>query len=233
VVEELHVSSRCIGARWPIALSRQQAHGFPVHSALRETGRETVMDFDFATSNLELQTGDFEGIALDRRALDSLFSAAYEELKRLAAIVRRSDSNATLSPTTLVNEAWLKLSSSPSFDALTPLHFKRIAARAMRQVLVDAARRKKATRRGGDTTVITFDESVGSITAVTDELMALDAAMKDLALINPRQAVTVEMRFFGGLGIPEIAELLHVSEATVLRDWRAARAWLARELRGS
>lgn len=191
------------------------------------------MDFQFATTNPELQTDDLDGIALDRRALDSLFSAAYEELKRLASSVRRSDVHATLSPTTLVNEAWLKLSASASFDALSPLHFKRIAARAMRQVLVDAARRKKAARHGGETTLVTFDESVRSITSDSDQLMALDAAMKELALINPRQAMMVETRFFGGLGIPEIAELLHVSEATVLRDWRAARAWLARELRAT
>jgi RNA polymerase sigma factor (TIGR02999 family) len=191
------------------------------------------MDSQFATTNPELQTDDLDGIALDRRALDSLFSAAYEELKRLASSVRRSDPNATLSPTTLVNEAWLKLSATPSFDALSTLHFKRIAARAMRQVLVDAARRKNAARRGGEMTVVTFDESLDSIATGSEELMALDEAMKELALINPRQAMMVETRFFGGLGIPEIAELLHVSEATVLRDWRAARAWLARELRPS
>jgi RNA polymerase sigma factor (TIGR02999 family) len=191
------------------------------------------MDSQFATTNPELQTDDLDGIALDRRALDSLFSAAYEELKRLASSVRRSDPNATLSPTTLVNEAWLKLSATPSFDALSALHFRRIAARAMRQVLVDAARRKNAARRGGEMTVVTFDESLGSIATGSEELMALDEAMKELAVINPRQAMMVETRFFGGLGIPEIAELLHVSEATVLRDWRAARAWLARELRSS
>ena len=191
------------------------------------------MDVQFSTTNPELQTDDLDGIALDRRALDFLFSAAYEELKRLASSVRRSDPNATLSPTTLVNEAWLKLSATPSFDALSTLHFKRIAARAMRQVLVDAARRKNAARRGGEITLVTFDESLGSVATGSDELMALDEAMKELALINPRQAMMVETRFFGGLGIPEIAELLHVSEATVLRDWRAARAWLARELRSS
>jgi RNA polymerase sigma factor (TIGR02999 family) len=189
------------------------------------------MDFQFAASNPELQTDDLDGIVLNRAALDSLFSAAYEELKRLASSVRRSDPNATLSPTTLVNEAWLKLSANSSFDALSTLHFKRIAARAMRQVLVDAARRKNSARRGGEMTHVTFDESVGSVTTDSEQLMALDEAMKKLAHINPRQATMIETRFFGGLGIPEIAELLQVSEATVLRDWRTARAWLARELR--
>jgi RNA polymerase sigma factor (TIGR02999 family) len=191
------------------------------------------MDFQFAPPKPDLQTDDLRGIVVDRRALDSLFSAAYEELKRLASSVRSSDPGATLSPTTLVNEAWLKLSSNASFSALSSLHFKRIAARAMRQVLVDAARRKNSARRGGEMTHVTFDESLDSVTSDSDELVALDDAMKKLALINPRQAAMIETRFFGGLGIPEIAELLQVSQATVLRDWRAARAWLARELRRS
>jgi RNA polymerase sigma factor, TIGR02999 family len=191
------------------------------------------MDFQFAAPKPELQTDDLAGIVLDRRALDSLFSAAYEELKRLASTVRRSDPNATLSPTTLVNEAWLKLSANASFSALSSLHFRRIAARAMRQVLVDAARRRNSARRGGEITHVTFDESLGSVTTDSDDLVALDDAMTKLALINPRQAAMIETRFFGGLDTPEIAQLLEISEATVLRDWRAARAWLARELRGS
>src|SRR4029450_1136008 len=85
----------------------------------------------------------------DKRALDELFSAAYEELRRLAASVRRNDPGATLSPTALVNEAWLKLADSPALARTSPLHFKRIAARAMRQVLVEAARRRNADKRGG------------------------------------------------------------------------------------
>jgi len=166
----------------------------------------------------------------DRRALDGLFSAAYEELRRLAATVRRNDPAATLSPTALVNEAWLKLADSPAVARTSPLHFKRIAARAMRQVLVESARRRNADKRGGGAAVVTFDDAMSSVTTA-DDVLGLDAALEALALIEPRQALMVESRFFGGLDVAETAELLGVSEATVLRDWRAAKAWLSRELR--
>jgi RNA polymerase sigma factor (TIGR02999 family) len=164
-------------------------------------------------------------------ALEELFSAAYEELRRLASLVRRDDRNATMSPTTLVNEAFLKLAASPRFKAQSPLHFKRIAARAMRQVLVEAARRRHASKRGGGAVFVTFDESLGEQTATAGDLLALDAALEGLAQIQPRQAEMVVCRFFGGFEVVEIAQLLEVSEATVLRDWRAAKAWLAREIR--
>lgn len=175
----------------------------------------------------------------DRRALDDLFSAAYEELRRLAATVKRNDPAATLSPTALVNEAWLKLADSPAVARTSPLHFKRIAARAMRQVLVESARRRKADKRGGGAAVVTFDDGMNTVNSVSasssmttaDDVLGLDAALEALALIEPRQALMVESRFFGGLGVAETAELLGVSEATVLRDWRAAKAWLSRELR--
>ena len=138
---------------------------------------------------------------------------------------------ATLSPTTLVNEAWLKLSRNPPPGFESQLHFKRIAARAMRQVLVDAARRKSAVRHGGDFVLVTLDDGVEQTSAAADELIALDEALTQLARINPRQASMVEARFFGGLDTGETAELLGVSEATILRDWRAAKAWLSNEVR--
>lgn len=167
-----------------------------------------------------------------RRELDYLFSVTYEELRRLASSVRRGDSSSTLSPTALVNEAWLKLANSPAAATTSRLHFKRIAARAMRQVLVEAARRRNAYKRGGpDAAIITFDESMGE-TSCGPELLALDAALEELNRMHPRQAMMVEGRFFGGLEVSEIASLLNVSEATILRDWRAAKAWLAHELRG-
>jgi RNA polymerase sigma factor (TIGR02999 family) len=172
-------------------------------------------------------------MALDRQVLDDLFNLTYAELRRLATQVRRGDAHATISPTALVNEAWLKLASSPPLGSLSRLHFKRIAARAMRQVLVEAARRRNADKRGGGFTLVTFDEALGPTAAGASELLALDAALDGLARMNPRHAAMIESRFFGGLDIPETAELLQVSEATILRDWRAARAWLARELRGA
>ena len=181
----------------------------------------------------ELDGEDFAGIVADPRTLDELFSATYEELRRLAAAVRRDDPSATLSPTALVNEAWLKLRSSPGIVVTSPLHFKRIAARAMRQVLVEAARRKQAIRRGADLMLVTFEDGIETTSSGSEDVLALDEALTELARVNPRQATMIESRFFGGLDIPETARLLNVSEATVLRDWRAARAWLSREMRAS
>jgi RNA polymerase sigma factor (TIGR02999 family) len=166
-----------------------------------------------------------------RRELDDLFSAAYEELRRLASSVRRNDPTTTLSPTTLVNQAWMKLAAAPRFKAMSKLHFKRIAARAMRQVLIEAARHRNADKRGGGVEPLVLDESIADTVETVGDLLALDAALADLSRLNPRQADMVECRFFGGLDVTETAELLGVSEATVLRDWRAARAWLAQELR--
>ncbi len=170
--------------------------------------------------------------ARERRALDEVFSAAYEELRRLAASVRRGDPSATLTPTALVNEAWIKLSGTPAVAHTSRVHFKRIAARAMRQVLIEAARRRRALKRGGaHAAFVTLDESVVAAECWADDLIGLDAALDALARLSPRQSLIVENRFFGGLEVAETAELLGISEATVLRDWRAAKAWLAGELR--
>ena len=170
----------------------------------------------------------------ERGELDALFSATYEELRRLASSVRRGESAQTLNPTALVNEAWIKLAGNPAVARTSPLHFKRIAARAMRQVLVEAARRRLARKRGGpDAVFVTFDEATGPPASWADDLVGLDAALETLSRLHPRQAQMVESRFFGGLDVAETAELLGVSEATVLRDWRAAKAWLSRELRAA
>ncbi|HEY7728706.1 MAG TPA: ECF-type sigma factor, partial [Candidatus Eisenbacteria bacterium] len=161
-------------------------------------------------------------------------SVTYEELRRLAAGLRRRDRGATMNPTALVNEAWLKLCRAPEVAHTSPLHFKRIAARAMRQVLVEAARRRNAEKRGGRGAVfVTFDDSAAEGVSWAEDLLGLDRALARLAEVHPRQSAMVEYRFFGGLEVAETARLLGVSEATVLRDWRVARAWLARELRGA
>jgi RNA polymerase sigma factor (TIGR02999 family) len=150
----------------------------------------------------------------------------------MAASVRKRDHAASVSATTLVNEAWIKLARTPSVAYTSELHFKRIAARAMRQVLVSAARRRRAAKRdAGQGMCITLDESIAGGIARDEELLALDEALDELSRMSPRQAQTVESRFFGGMESVEIAELLGVSEATVLRDWRAARAWLIGRLR--
>jgi RNA polymerase sigma factor (TIGR02999 family) len=163
-----------------------------------------------------------------QEAFDAAFLAAYAELRRLAAHLQRYDPAATLDPTGLVNAAWLKLSASPALADTSPLHFKRIAARAMRQVLVEAARRRHAGKRGGGEAItVTLDEGSGAASDTAAEVLALHDALDALAAEHPRPAAVVEARYFGGLTTLEVAESLGISEATVLRDWRTARAWLA------
>jgi len=171
----------------------------------------------------------------DRESFDEQFSLVYEELRRLASGVLRQEQNGKLTPTTLVHEAWLKLAHSPEIADTSPLHFRRIAARAMRQVLVDAARRRHAARRRDGELLVTFDESVPGTSNLADprDILALDGALDELGRISERQARLVEGRFFGGLEISELAELLEISESTVSREWRSARAWLAVEIRRS
>jgi RNA polymerase sigma factor (TIGR02999 family) len=188
-------------------------------NALREKPSETVMPDQEPGSKAEKQT------------LDYLFSVAYEELRRLASTVKRSDASSTLNPTALVNEAWLKLVKSPPFETTSRLHFKRIAARAMRQVLIEAARRRNAGKRGGQAIFTGVDLAVSEIAFGGQDLLALDEALRELERLEPRQAMLVESRFFGGLDVLETAELLDVSEATIHREWRAAKAWLKHRLR--
>jgi RNA polymerase sigma factor (TIGR02999 family) len=177
--------------------------------------------------------GAMDQTTKERQALDQLFSLAYEELRRLASSVKRGDPSNTLSPTALVNEAWLKLAKQPGIAAASRLHFKRIAARAMRQLLVEAARRRNARKRGGDGEAIfvSFDDSLDGAATGRENLLALDTALTELSRLAPRQALIVESRFFGGLEVSEISNLIGVSEATILRDWRAAKAWLGQSLR--
>lgn len=174
--------------------------------------------------------GDANLGANSRKALDALFSLTYEELRRLASSVKRGDGSSTLSPTALVNEAWLKLARSPGVAATSPLHFKRIAARAMRQLLVEAARKRNAGKRGAGSPFVTFDESLHGALTSSQDLLGLNAALEELAQVDPRQASIVENRFFGGFEMAEIAEMLGISQATTLRDWRVAKAWLGHRL---
>jgi RNA polymerase sigma factor (TIGR02999 family) len=167
-----------------------------------------------------------------QEALNKLFSLTYEELRRIASSAIRRDPTATMNPTALVNETWIKFSNSPHFQPASKVEFKRVAAQAMRQVLVDAARRRHAQKRGG---LAPFEIVVPGYSDQTqpfaEDLLALDQALDELAALEPRQAAMIESRFFGGLDVSELAELLHVSEATVKRDWRVAKAWLKHKLR--
>lgn len=171
----------------------------------------------------------------DRESFDKVFSHVYEELRRLAASVLRSEQGNHLTPTTLVHEAWLKLAHSPELAQTSQLHFRRIAARAMRQVLVEAARRRHAARRGDPAMFVNFDESLPGGLPLPDakDILALDHALETLNRISERQARLVEGRFFGGLKVSELADMLQVSEATITREWRSARAWLAVEIKRS
>jgi len=168
-----------------------------------------------------------------RAALDELFSLVYEELRRLASFVRKREVSATINSTALVHEAWLKLKDSPHLAATSPPHFKAIAAKAMRQVLVDEARRRSARKRGGagEAVFVSLGDDAVAIAACEEEVIALDTALDELAGLSPRQAQVVENRFFAGLSTAETAALLGVSESAVERDWRAAKAWLAARIR--
>src|SRR5271157_3686076 len=169
------------------------------YHALRKRSRKTVMALRNSQRVIALEHGQLSATPEERRSLDQLFSLTYEELRRLATSVKRGDPSVTLSPTALVNEAWVKLANSPPLAATSQLHFKRIAARAMRQVLIEAARRRNARKRGGEgeASFVTFDESVDGGAIREEELLALDAALDELARLEPRQATIVESRFFG------------------------------------
>lgn len=206
----------------------------PLSLTLRKKLEETVMateNFSNFSSAGEPPSVHGEAIESDREALDRLFNLCYEELRRLASLIKRGDSSVTLNPTALVNEAWIRLAHCPGFRVESPLHFKLIAARAMRRLLIEAARHRHAQKRGnGDAICVNFDEALAIYPPADTELLALDSALMELTRLDPRQAAIVESRFFGGLEIREIASLLEISEATVMRDWRAARAWLSARL---
>ena len=167
------------------------------------------------------------------RNLNDVFSLVYEELRSLASHVRREDFNATLNSTALVHECWLKLKDSAHLAHTSVAHFKAIAANAMRQVLVDEARRRNARKRGGsgEAIFVTLEDFPMRTGACSEDLLAVDAALKELSQLSARQAEMVEYRFFGGLNVAETAEVMQVSASVVERDCRAARAWLASRIR--
>lgn len=166
----------------------------------------------------------------DTSALDSLFTLAYEELRQLARRARRGRGSATMNTTALVHEAYVRLASAKRLDVSDAAHFRCLISRCMRQLLVDAARRKQAAKRGGDAVRVTFaDDLVGEDVSAA-RLLDLDSAIEELQAVDPRRASVVECRFFGGLDVEETATALEVSPATVKRDWRVARAWLSQRL---
>ena len=169
----------------------------------------------------------------DRDALNRLMPLVYDELRQLAgSFLARERPDHTLQPTAVVHEAYLRLVDAPAATIRDRAHFHGIAARLMRQILVDHARSRQARKRGGKGRKISLDDTVLSFER-DSELVALDEALDVLSALDPRQSHVVELRFFGGLSVVETAEVVGTSPATVKRDWDSARAWLHRELRGA
>jgi RNA polymerase sigma factor (TIGR02999 family) len=176
-----------------------------------------------------------ERTSLAHRSIDERYSLVYEELHRIAAAMCRSESHHSIRPTALVDDAWLKLRHSPQLADTSLGHFKAIAAGAMRQVLVEEARRRNAQKRGDPAHVIflTLGEEHQQIAPVDVALLDLDTALDELAELNSRHSAIVENMFFGDMTVAEVAETLGVSKSLVERDWRAAKAWLAARIRRS
>ncbi len=163
----------------------------------------------------------------DRAALQDLFAAVYGEIKRLAHCQLAHNAQPTLNTTGLVHEAYLKLIQPDGLLLRDRAHFFAVAARAMRQIVVDHARRRQADKRGGATPQqVTLDENSSSDSLDPETLNRLDSALSQLQHLEPRLAELVEMRFFAGLSVVQVAELREVTPRTVLRDWRRARAYL-------
>lgn len=165
-------------------------------------------------------------------ALDDLMPLVHRELKRIARnFMRRQRVGHTLQTTALVNEAFVRLVDSDKVNWQDRSHFYAISAQLMRRVLVDAARRKNSTKRGGERIQVSLADDLRSAVPDQVDVVAIDEALKRLAKLNQRQCQIVELRYFGGLTEDEVAETLNISSRTVRRDWNLARAWLFRELR--
>jgi RNA polymerase sigma factor (TIGR02999 family) len=163
-------------------------------------------------------------------ARDELVVHVYDELRRLAAsYLRRERADHTLQPTALVHEAYMRLAAQEGVDWRNREHFIGVAAEMMRRVLVDHARRHRRDKRGGGLR-LPLTEADGFSEGEAEDMVALDEALRRLARRHPQKSRVVELRFFGGLSIEETARILEVSDSTVERDWKFARAWLAREM---
>lgn len=162
-------------------------------------------------------------------AIDRVLPIVYDELKLLAeSLFRAERPDHTLQATALVHEAYIRLAGGAELDWRNRRHFFGIAARAMREILVDHARRRGARKRSGQ--AVTLEGVVLPAHAIPDDIVAVDDALGRLKLVSPRAAQVVELRYFAGLSIEETAETLGTSPATVKRDWLSARAWLQRDL---
>jgi len=167
----------------------------------------------------------------DLAARDQLMGVVYDELRRLAAYyLNRERPDHTLQPTALVHEAYLRLCAETEADWGSRAHFFGAASRLMRRILVDHARARLAMKRGGGRLRVSGIEGLSPAAGADIDLIALDEALNELAMLDPQQSQIVDVRFFGGLSVEETAEALGVSPATVKRDWTTAKAWLRRRL---
>ena len=170
----------------------------------------------------------------DAQALEKLLPVVYDELRSLASALFRGEfrANHTLQPTALVHEAYLRLvNETDEISWQNRAHFFGIAARSMRQILVNHAVAHKAEKRGGGQTVLALNDAVGFLQTQNIEILALHEALERLTELDKRQAEIVELKFFGGLKNEEIAEVLDISISTITREWEMARAWLYREMK--
>jgi RNA polymerase sigma factor (TIGR02999 family) len=214
----------------------------PLHRSKRKTSPGTTITTQFFGEAIVADPVDITSLLKswnegDATALDRLTPLVYEELRRLAhRYMRHERAGHTLQTTALVNEAYVRLADLKGVEWHDRSHFLALCAQIMRRILVDAARKRASAKRGGavqhveHSASLDFDQfpAVGSDRAAA--LCALDEALNSLSRLDPRRARVIELRFFGGLSVDETAEVMQVSPQTVMRDWKLARAWLAREL---
>jgi RNA polymerase sigma factor (TIGR02999 family) len=167
----------------------------------------------------------------DQAAFERLVPLVYAELKRMARrhMFRESEGH-VLQTTALVHEAYMKLVSNPGTKWQDRAHFFAISSQQMRRILVDAARTRLRKKRGGDAVVVSLDDAPTLSSSRAAEFVALDDALNELAALEPRRSRVVEMRYFGGMSVEETAAALNLSPDTILRDWKAAKAWLYTQL---
>ena len=169
----------------------------------------------------------------DPAAVDRLAPLISDELRRMAHHYMHGERDGhTLQATALVNEAWIRVVDATGVNWQDRAYFFAVAAQMMRRILVDSARARRSERRGGPMPRINLDDAPEVGTSKDRELVALDDAMNTLAEMDPRKVRVIELRYFGGLSVEEAAEVLKISGQTVKRDWKLAKAWLLREMRG-
>ena len=168
----------------------------------------------------------------DQAAMDRLAPLISNELRRMARHYMRGEREGhTLQATALVNEAWLRLVDAAGVNWQDRAHFFAVSAQMMRRILVDSARARRSDKRGGPALRVNLDDAPELGSSKDRELVALDDALNTLAQIDPRKARVIELRFFGGLSVEETAAVLKISDQSVMRDWKLAKAWLQREMK--